>query len=398
MAEDDLESTLSARKPSKPRSYYIDNLRTFLTFIVIIHHALITLAIGWFPLPPYPNQDSVFTLFYLCFANANQGYFMALFFFLAGLFAQRSLDRKGAMKFMIDRVLRLLVPIVFVYLFFSPLSFYICVIAGRVPQVSAQTPGAEIWRIFFSAYRLDHTWFLYNLFVFSTVFALFYRFPPIHKALTRTQTQKTPFTPLSAFTLLITCFVVLFPIAFLPRIVLPIGLWIPGIGQVAYTAPYVLFFSAGIVFQHRSIVDRIPVDAYMYLLPAMVMAFLALFGYRMYLAILGSYELILGGPKWQAVVDSCLEMFYMVFTSAFMVTFFRRFANVEPSPWWKRINEASYTVYLIQQIVILPATLIVYYIPSNPFVLWIVSSIISVPVVWLLAVAIKLIPKIQLVL
>ncbi|KAI8810448.1 acyltransferase 3 [Cladochytrium replicatum] len=391
-------SALSSPKDAKPRTFYIDNLRTFLTFIVIIHHCMYTLAAGWFPLPPYPNSDEAFAYIYLCFAGANQAYFMSLFFFLAGLFVHRSLDRKGTGVFLLDRALRLLVPIIFVYLLFSPLSYYLCVIAGRVPGVPADTPGADIWGIYFSAYRVDHTWFLHNLFIFSLTFAGFYRIPAIRRALTSPPPKTDPLTHVSTFLLFLACVGVLFAVTFPFRIAFPIGVWIPSLGQLAYLLGYILSFSAGIASQQRKIIDRIPMNANRWLLPAMAIIFGALFGFRGYMALSGSYPLTEGGANWQAAVDVLLESAFLVFTSAFFVTFFRRYANKEPSAWWKRVNEASYTVYLIQQIVILPATLIVYYIPVHPIVLWIISSAISVPVVWLLAMAIKLIPKIDRIL
>ncbi|KAI8810430.1 acyltransferase 3 [Cladochytrium replicatum] len=385
-------------KAGKPRTFYIDNLRTFLTFIVIVHHTLYSLVTGWDPLPAYPYGDLATIVVYVCFCSANQAYFMSLFFFLAGLFVQRSLERKGTLAFLVDRGLRLVLPIVVVYLFFSPMSFYLCVIAGRVPEIPAATPGSEIWRIYFSTFRLSHTWFLYNLFLFCSIFSGIFQIPPVKRALTTPPSKTQPLSHLATFLILLSCFAIVFPIIFAFRIAFPIGVWIPALGQLAYLLAYVLFFSAGIGFQHRKIVDRIPINAYLWLLPVMTLTYSGLFGFRGYMLLTDGYLSTLGGVSWQAALDSFLEILFMVFTSAFLVTFFRRFANNPPSAWWKRINEASYTVYLIQQIVILPATVIVYYIPVHPLVLWIISSVISVPVVWLLAMAIKLIPKIDRIL
>ncbi|KAI8810429.1 acyltransferase 3 [Cladochytrium replicatum] len=401
MISNEYDALLSSDRlhAASPRTFFIDNLRTFLTLAVILLHTISTLAAGWFPLPPYPSSDPVFVLFYLCYGGANQGYFMSLFFFLAGLFVLRSLERKGVGAFLIDRALRLLLPIIFVYCLISPLAYYLCVIAGRVPNVPANTPSTKIWGHYFTEFRMDHTWFLYNLFIFSLLFAVIYGCTTLIRArIGSSLSESAPLTNISAFLILFQSFAVLFPAVFAIRVAFPIGVWIPALGQIAYLFAYVLFFSAGIWFQHRKIVDRFPLNAYSWLLPIMVAAFLALFSYRVYMAMQGTYVPTLGGATWQALVDTILEMFYMVMTSAFFVTVFRRFANNRPSALWKRINEASYTVYLIQQIVILPATLIVFYIPVHPLVMWIISSLMSVPVVWLLAMAIKSIPQIDRIL
>ncbi|KAI8803359.1 acyltransferase 3 [Cladochytrium replicatum] len=379
---------------AKPRLYFIDNLRTFLTLIVILHHTIYTIVAGWDPLPPYPGIDISTIAVYLAFAGANQAYFMSLFFFLAGLFVQKSLDRKGLGMFLLDRAIRLLVPNLFIELLIFPLANHMCVAAGRVPGIPASTPGGEIWSLFLSRYKIIHTWFIYLLFVFSALFALLYRIPTIRHNLTLPASVQV-LTIRRLFAILFAYSGILFIVTFCFRIPFPIGIWVPIIGQLAYLPPYILFFSAGIASQHRQTINLLPRNAKNWIGTSVLVSFVLFIGFRLSMALIGLYEFTMGGPSWLAAIDCALEMTFGVFMTMFLIVIFRQYVNSPPSELWKRINGASYTVYLIQQIVILPATLIVYYIPAHPLVLWIISSVISVPCVFSLAMAIKTIPKID---
>jgi hypothetical protein len=87
--------------------YYIDNIRIYLTILVILHH----LAIAYegsdlWPLTE-PPTDSISPIIFLLFNAINQSYFMSFFFILAGYFTPLSLEKKGPTNFMKGRLIRL---------------------------------------------------------------------------------------------------------------------------------------------------------------------------------------------------------------------------------------------------------------------------------------------------
>ena len=104
---------MSKQKSAKPRTrlFYLDNLRIYLTVLVILHHA--ALAYGgsgnWSVRDPAVDAISPNLLGF--FNALNQSYFMSAFFLLAGYFTPRSFERKGALQFLIDRLIRLGIPI-----------------------------------------------------------------------------------------------------------------------------------------------------------------------------------------------------------------------------------------------------------------------------------------------
>jgi peptidoglycan/LPS O-acetylase OafA/YrhL len=87
--------------------YYIDNIRVYLTVLVILHHVAVAYGgSGGWPIKE-PATDAVSPIIFLLFNALNQSYFMSFFFILAGYFTPRSLERKGGASFIKDRLVRL---------------------------------------------------------------------------------------------------------------------------------------------------------------------------------------------------------------------------------------------------------------------------------------------------
>ena len=59
-----------------------------------------------------------------CVVLATDSFFMAMFFFLSGLFVWTGLARKGIQKYFLDRLLRLGLPFVICALTIIPLAYY----------------------------------------------------------------------------------------------------------------------------------------------------------------------------------------------------------------------------------------------------------------------------------
>ena len=103
-------------KPKKKRVYYLDNIKSILTCIVVIHHVGCAFSgNGWFYM--LGQHYNPFIPFATSINSLNQSYFMCLFFFISGYFTPISYRKKGRYKFSKDKFKRLGIPlVVFLYI------------------------------------------------------------------------------------------------------------------------------------------------------------------------------------------------------------------------------------------------------------------------------------------
>lgn len=150
------------------RLYYLDNLRSFLTALVIYHHVAAPYGgIGvWFYSSKLHPPGSSITL--SAFNALNQSYFMGSFFFLSGYFSNKSLKRKGAKSFLKTKFLKLGVPLVVYTLLAGPAQISILKLYNN------EVLGWEILTDYWKA--LDGVkgtmWFSSLLLIFDSITAL----------------------------------------------------------------------------------------------------------------------------------------------------------------------------------------------------------------------------------
>jgi hypothetical protein len=116
------------RVPARTRLAYLDNLKTLLIAGIIAAHAVQ----GYSAWGSWTYQDvrevslspAVETVVVVAFVSLGALFLMALFFLISGLFTEDSLARKGASRFVSDRLLRLGVPFVAYTLVVWPLTEY----------------------------------------------------------------------------------------------------------------------------------------------------------------------------------------------------------------------------------------------------------------------------------
>src|SRR5665213_2352082 len=102
---------------AKVRNASIDRTRTFLTLIVLIHHAVI-------PYTYFGHTDAKSWIGFDAVVLATDSFFMAMFFFLSGLFVWPSLGHKAPHVFVHDRLLRLGLPFVICAFTVIPIAYY----------------------------------------------------------------------------------------------------------------------------------------------------------------------------------------------------------------------------------------------------------------------------------
>ncbi|KYH01806.1 acyltransferase [Bradyrhizobium sp. DOA1] len=152
----------------KTRNLSLDRARTFLTLIVILHHAVI-------PYTFYGHTDPKEFFGFDMIVLATDSFFMAMFFFLSGLFVWPGIARKGAAKYLADRLLRLGLPFVICAFTVIPLAYY-AISLRQHPQIGFP----EFWwtMITKGPWPSGPIWFLWVLFMFDVVACMLHRLSP----------------------------------------------------------------------------------------------------------------------------------------------------------------------------------------------------------------------------
>jgi peptidoglycan/LPS O-acetylase OafA/YrhL len=161
----------------KKRLYYLDNLKVFLIIIVIIHHvgqAYGSTGGSWYY--SYPGERvREMGLFFLF----NASYFMGLFFLISGYFFPASYDRHGAKKFIIDKLIRFGIPVLFGFLIMIPAEEYVKYIR-YTNDISFSDYYIRHWfgidpnavMPHGPAMNFGHLWFIEHLLVYAVLYAV----------------------------------------------------------------------------------------------------------------------------------------------------------------------------------------------------------------------------------
>src|SRR6202171_255395 len=110
-------ANVRAAPKAKARNFSIDRARSFLTLVVLIHHAVI-------PYTYFGHTDPKSWIGFDMIVLATDSFFMAMFFFLSGLFVWQGIARKRPLNYLSDRLLRLALPFVICALTVLPIACF----------------------------------------------------------------------------------------------------------------------------------------------------------------------------------------------------------------------------------------------------------------------------------
>jgi len=367
------------------RLAYLDNLRIYLTVLVIVHHASIAFGGGGDWAVKDPSVDAISPIFLGFFTALNQSYFMSAFFLLAGYFTPRSFEKKGPSSFLIDRLIRLGIPLLVYTTLIININAYLTQVVWK------KMPFTWLWE-----YDPGHLWFLQALLLFAVVYVVYRGFSD------RDHSQK----PFQVFPdryptnrALVFTIAVLAILTFAVRIFVPIGEWIGGF-QLGHFVHYIFCFFIGILAYRGDWFNRLKKSqARLWGILALVMLPL-FFGLGILAGVLeGELQLdkFLGGPYWQSLGYSIWESTMLIAVLTFLLYFFQERIS-QAGPLARTLAASVYTVYIIHQTLVIAVDIL--FIPiSIPTILkFVFVSIISVPLCFGLGVLIRKIPYTQRVL
>jgi glucan biosynthesis protein C len=373
MSEDKKVKTVS-------RLAYLDNLRIYLTILVILHHAAIAYGGSGDWAIKDPEVDEISPIFLTFFNAVNQSYFMSAFFLLAGYFTPGSFTRKGARSFLVDRLIRLGIPLLVYSTLIIQMNQLILNVWGRGQRFE------WVW-----GYNVGHLWFLQALLLFAVVYAAL-------SGRTRGMLANRPDHPQQAATFprnrsLVSTIGILTVLTFGVRIFFPVGVWTYGF-QLAHFVHYVFSFIAGILayrFGWFTGLGRRQARRW----GAVALGILPLF---FVLAVLGGaleseaqLARFLGGFHWQSLAYTLWESVLLISIMVFLLHTFREYFN-QGGPCLRGMAASVYTVYIIHQTVLFVFNILFLDVAMASILKLILVSLIAVPSCFLLAGWIRRIP------
>ncbi len=369
--------------PARERLLYLDNLRTFLTGLVICHHSAVALGAsgGWYyVLPPPPGSAAPAAL--TLFTAVNQAFFMSLFFAISGYVTPASYDAKGPWPFLRDRLARLGIPLVVYFFVLNPLLVFL---VARL-QGSVDGPLAFVGQDYPSTVGTGPLWFVLALLVFGSIYAGL----RVASGRERERTGTRPFPD----TLTILGFVLAIGgLAFVVRLVFPTGWSILGL-QLGYFPLYVAFFVFGVWAHGNGWLARLDRAQVRFWGRAARIASLA-FLVAVFLG--GGPDAVNGGWNLPALAYAMWEPWLCVAISLWLLVLFReRFAT--QGGLARRMARSAYTAYIIHPFPVVCGTALVARIPVDPLLRFPVLCVLAVSSTFALSDVIRRVPRLARIL
>ena len=150
------------------RNLALDRARTFLTLVVVLHHAVI-------PYTHFGHTDPKSWIGFDAVVLATDSFFMAMFFFLSGLFVWPSLAHKSPRVFLRDRLLRLGLPFAIAAFTVIPIAYY-AIALRQQPNLGF----SDFWwkTVTAGPWPSGPLWFLWVLLCFDLTASVLYRLSP----------------------------------------------------------------------------------------------------------------------------------------------------------------------------------------------------------------------------
>ena len=373
------------------RLLFVDNIRVFLTILVLLHHLMITYAGTGSFYYKEGKEDFVTGALGAWFQAINQAYFMGLFLLISAYFVPGSYDRKGAAHFLKDRLIRLGIPLALYSWIVRPVLIYFDPINGA----GASLPFLDYVGRYFATSPLigaGPLWFIETLLIFSGVYILWRLASPRRATEPAAETRFPSNGAIAVFALLVGL------AAFVIRLWLPV-MWnfAPLNLQFPFFASYIALFIVGLIAYRRNWLLGLPETTGRLWLGVSIVLILLFWP----MAIIGGMdkgiELFFGGWHWEALVYALWESFVCVGMCIGVVYLFRRFANRQGT-LAKFLSPNAYTAYLIHGPIIVAVAYAARDIAIYPLLKWVLVALVAVPLCFVLSSLIRKLPYTERVL
>jgi surface polysaccharide O-acyltransferase-like enzyme len=374
-----------ARSSIGSRLLFVDNIRVFLTILVILHHLMITYAGAGSWDYMEGRQDVVVDALGGWFCATNQAYFMGLFLLISAYFVPGSYDRKGAGRFLKDRLIRLGIPLALYSWVINPLFWY---------AFSSQEIGMPFWRFFPGEYfrsgeLLGHgpLWFIEVLLIFSLVYVVWRLVTRSRPSQPAVEARFPANGPIALFALLLGM------AGFLVRVVFPMDGYTfrPLNLQLGFFAQYIALFVVGLTAYRRNWLLGLPDETGRLWLGIVVLLILLWAPMMVVNGAINDDNSFKGGWNWQSLLYALWESFLCISMCIGLIYAFRRYLNQRGKVGGFLVPNA-YTAYIIHAPVIITLAFAVRDVTLYPLLKWGLVALVAVPLCFGLSHLIRKLP------
>jgi glucan biosynthesis protein C len=381
-----MSAAAGVQSKATSRLLFVDNIRVFLTILVVLFHLMITYAGtgSWYYTEG--REDFITGALGAWFLTVNQAYFMGLFLLVSAYFVPGSYDRKGAGRFLKDRLIRLGIPLALYSWIIRPLLAYLDPVRfpdGRPPFWGFITGNYLKNEAVFGAGPL---WFVETLLIFSLVYVLWRLLARPRPAQAAVESRFPSSGSIALFALLLGV------AGFLVRLWRPIG-WnfVPLNLQFPFFAQYIALFIVGLIAYRRNWLLGLPeTTGRLWLGIAVLMIFL-IWPMVLVSGMDKGLDPFLGGWHWQALAYALWESFLCFGMCIGLIYVFHRYADRQGS-LASFLSRNAYTAYLIHEAVIIALAYAARDVVLYPLLKWGLVSLVAVPLCFGLSSLIRKLP------
>lgn len=362
------------------RLAYIDNLRTLVVAVVVVHHAAQAYGPTGFSWPIMnPTHAAILGPFFA----VNAAFGLGLLFLIAGYFVPRAYERKGARRFLAERLIRLGLPLVFVSLVLL------------LPVMYAVDGASRSFAAFLADYlwhpEAGHMWFVAHLIIYSFGYAVWRRLrgPAVAGAV-----AVPGHRAILGFTIALAI------VSFLVRIWFSIDEWVdlaPFVWvEPAHLPQYLSMFIFGIMAAKGDWLRQMPArTGFTWLtvgLSAAALPYAATVAREITAADINLS--VTGGLSLGALISAVIEAFIAVGLCVGLLTLFRERADHQ-GRLGRELAASSYAVYIIHIIPVLGLQLALAESAMHPLAKFGVVALLAVPLSFLLGYGLHKLPGVR---
>jgi glucans biosynthesis protein C len=370
------------------RLYYLDNLRIFLSILVVLHHVGIAYGTmgSWCYITNDLMQGPAQVLLSALF-GIESIFSMNLFFFLSAYFTPQSLEKKGAGQFLKGQFIRLGIPLLTVMFFLAPALLF------GIEKYNETTDSSLFGYIGIQISKhlhTSHAWFVLVLIIFELVYVLYRKL--VKKSLSNLISDKIP-SHLSILIFVIVCGLTSFAV----RQFYPIGKNFIGLQFGNFTL-HIFMYSLGILVRRKNWLEELALKVTKtWFKGALLLS--GLFFYVMSLVFKETLKLshFLGGLHLEGFIFAFAETIMCIGYCAFLLVLFKKMADFSGFLLTK-MAENRYAVYIIHSVVIVAITMLLEFTGGTPFMKFCIASLLSIAGSFILGYFLRLIPAVKRIL